>query len=1117
MKKVVAIIIISFVHIMSASFLSAKWELGTLQVQEDAVIDIPGIGKKSVSISARYVDEGDLAVSGSINESVQFGPVELKRAKLTVIGSNQFEISGDTVVTIAEQSFEVDATLKVNKETDEVDFLGKLITPEFRPFADTDVPIIKDIVLKNITVGFDKTKDTKAFILAGETTILNTQVMARLEEVITTEGGKNFVLKAGLQQGWKLSDAISEVKDVPLLNEIEFVDPTFIVSSSEHLDDDLGIRIRRGVGLLARVPKKGPFAVAAQLVKQDELPILYGMLGDEVKDISLAMAFKTSLPFTGNHFKTGAVELAVTGDPSVHLAFDFMVQPPNQADWLTFDARIELDEATVAIEGSMEGFWNDPMGIKGLKIGNVGVLAGVNVETLIPDELGFTGSMEFGTKKGPNAVTVAAKISADKPEEGFYEFKTDSMSFDDVIGLISLLGIDLGGVPDVVPFNLKDVEFLFAPNGGQIGAITFKRGIIGKGSMSLLGKNASMDLEIIPPDFSSMDFGFVAKGTVDAIELGPFKISGKSPEPKPVVDIALKPTDQHVKVNGQMSLFGVTEAGDLEISKQGASFDMVGDMPPFGTVTMSGSLTDSIVNPTITYDIKLQNPQAIMEKIEHELVHTINAGEKIFEKGIEAAKKDVQMIEAAIAKLKARIEKFKNDLKSKMNAAQATVNHLDGEIASAQQAINNEYYRFQRLSTFAKVVQAVPHGIAAGALEARKDFFVAAKAAANVAFEAAKKLLDGIASIAEYGVLTPLEQVAPAARAVLTAAETAAAEAAKDINKAMDFALKAIGSPFKLKNIEMAGKIEKRIPSVLFSLAIKIFKGKPIDIEVPIDIEHITNLPKVIESAVTGLYKNIKENPKKQQQPFVKVSSGYALDVHPKASNQAKIEHHEHKMGGIGSPEELKWERHMVANMQKMKAKVLARHDVVERELANAAHMHLTVAHKNEMLQEMRQLEQQAATLERKIWDYHDLEKRRKTDPGNPQIIYDMLELGFLDPAHVVHSIVDPNLDPEFRHSLGEFTREQKQVLFNALFRESEPQPYWGAVCLQEDFCDIGRYGMDVCKQADGFFFDQERYKKASGGQECLGEHVVGFDWRPNIGIIGTNKEPVRRFLGVGW
>jgi hypothetical protein len=55
----VAIIIISFVHIVSASFLSAKWELGILQVQEDAVIDIPGIGKKSVSISARYVDEGE--------------------------------------------------------------------------------------------------------------------------------------------------------------------------------------------------------------------------------------------------------------------------------------------------------------------------------------------------------------------------------------------------------------------------------------------------------------------------------------------------------------------------------------------------------------------------------------------------------------------------------------------------------------------------------------------------------------------------------------------------------------------------------------------------------------------------------------------------------------------------------------------------------------------------------------------------------------------------------------------------------------------------------------------------------------------------------------------------
>jgi DNA-binding transcriptional regulator GbsR (MarR family) len=600
---------------------SAKKTQSPLDVILSGEVDVnlpANLGTIKTKLASQFKGGKFNGFEGIINSDINFANVVSFKGGRFLI-SNLGDIS--IVLRTSIKGQEVDASLlfekiKINgKEQWDTIFKAQLIdqTP-MRPFANMPLPDeIKNIALFDLGMGFDKI--SKAFILEGKIKFGSVTLDA---ELFTSKSG--VALKAGLDPSSKLSSLIPALKGSAVDN-MDFSRGKLIFASGPYLDPEYKTKIPRGISFAMDAPlNSGPFGDAAKLVKNAPSQVTFiGSAGTSLADIKLQARIPTDIQIS-NKARMTALALEFNGaGPSVSLLGQMTVTPSDKDEPLTLTARTKIEPDSASIAATMQGTWDNPLGIKGLALEDIAVEVGIDypvfMSTGLPTKFGITGGMQIGSVKAKVAALMTANLA-----EIILLAKLNHLTIRDIAELAKSMALKIvkeqekilsaaqavassaekitgsdskvsGGLSaanstmktvDTAIANLNtnlipdigfyDVEIKVAPTGGMIGEITFDPGLTFKGKIQICEGYALININV---DTS----GFIAEAELSRIELGPVLISGKgrdgdkaATEGGPAVSVACTMAKQHVIITGLIKVLGASGEVEMLLSKNGFEF-----------------------------------------------------------------------------------------------------------------------------------------------------------------------------------------------------------------------------------------------------------------------------------------------------------------------------------------------------------------------------------------------------------------------------------------------------------------------------------------------------------------------------------------------------------------
>lgn len=375
----------------------------------------------------------------------------------------------------------------------------------------------------------------------------------------------------------------------------------------------------------------------------------------------------------------------------VGIEVDMNVKAGDNEITLATKLEMELTEGDVSfdIEGEMDGIWDSPFGIKGLKLENVALKAGISVDGSV--KLGFKGT----TVIGPETISMAADIEPDPellgiPKSIAFQGSITSLGALEIVELVEAIAGEKSKTSEAqIPFfELHNVTLAFATPGAEdpdLGIVS--AGFAAKGSL------AFMSYDLGGAQFSiSETAGLVLKANVNPIHLGPIQIKNNS------IDVALSTkTEPHFKLQGDVAFLGLRETVIVDIEVPSiVKFEMDSDFGALGkgklllegvgynTKTgkhqnpdfiIDGSLTNSDFSKWLDTTVKT-HVDAVLEEVKK----GFDAGLKV----LKSAEKKVNGLNSKIEKERAIVRAERNRTLNKLHQAEAKVNSLKGKANSAK-------------------------------------------------------------------------------------------------------------------------------------------------------------------------------------------------------------------------------------------------------------------------------------------------------------------------------------------------------------------------------------------------------------------------------------------------
>jgi len=447
-------------------------------------------------------------------------------------------------------------------------------------------------------------------------------------EIVKAKAGSTFLISLG---NLGISTIIPETKG-SALDQFAFNNAYLIITEAGYVDAARQIDAKQGVTL------KAEMAAPAELKKLVSTApsniIISGTLRKNIKDMYLTASIPCAVKLTSKaEFKD--IEIKAGGlPPSVSFLTVITVQPSAHDDQLVFTSRIAAEAKEAKIAGTMQGFWKNPLGVKGLAIGNLALELGIVYGSPVPTLFGITGDMKVGSQEA----AVAAKISA-VANDTIISGKLSEFGIRDLFAVASDLAKAVGkSIPskiiNVIPeIGLTDAEITIAPSGGTIGEIQFEQGLTVKGKMDVLGHGALVDISV-----SSQ--GIVAQGTMDKLVFGPLEIagkglSGKEAQPSlgtsyggqaaaaqsgPAVSLHVTLQDQSFFLTGLVSLMWIKDEIEIHLGTNQLAFKLSGKLYGMfqAEVGVNGHLgkdEDFIINAELASDFH----NALLQQVEAEL------------------------------------------------------------------------------------------------------------------------------------------------------------------------------------------------------------------------------------------------------------------------------------------------------------------------------------------------------------------------------------------------------------------------------------------------------------------------------------------------------------------
>lgn len=593
-------------------------------LQGNSSIDFPGIGTFDTKLVSTINNDG-IDFSASIQQTVSFAGIDVKNAML------KFSTAKKTIAIAGLgkiKGFVADVEI-VKDLQDMVSARASLKEKEFTPFKDLEIPVVKDLTLKDPGFRFIRTAKEFEAIMEGIVTVFDVPLKGDLY-LKKTESGKTIsLLEVAAPKNWKLSQGIKEF-DGTFFDKIELEELYFIFSSDEYKDEERQTTFKPGFNFISKTTLSGDLAPVATLTKTD--PTSKITLQGYIPPNPIESKFKASIPngivLKQNNVTLGKLELEIGGVPTPMfslLTTMIIIPDPNDLDAsgkpreLTFTTRIGFNTLTqqAIFAGTMEGAWKNPLGIKGFAIGideaDVpvrGVAADVTINLLtfpekpIPDSIGLAGGFMINPDKKitmtddkgnkievPLYVAMAIKLPIVGPGDLILYGELSELTLEDLAAAAkSAIGnpLNVGKMPDIGIRTAK--IYLVTPEPpattAKIGELTFNKGFTLRGEVFIPGIKAY-------GTFSIGGDGIVAQALCSKIEYGPLLITRSKAEteemkkkkesidPKlkdydgAVASLKLTLLDQSIYISGLMKLANIFEQDALiSMDRDGLEFDI---------------------------------------------------------------------------------------------------------------------------------------------------------------------------------------------------------------------------------------------------------------------------------------------------------------------------------------------------------------------------------------------------------------------------------------------------------------------------------------------------------------------------------------------------------------
>lgn len=549
--------------------------------------------------------------------------------------------------------------------------------------------------------------------ITGSSTILNVTSQVAFD-LGYQQGGWQITGLARLPNGWKLSQSfpelfaqknpVNEALDLLKITEAQVIISTRsgqVSVNNQILNVEKGLTLSAGISIDEKYDNdilKFINSVVRGFSKEGDRAAglkLRGTIPPSIKNLRLQVGLSTgdvALAVGPAKFYGGGLDLIVRGEPSIGFGGSFKFKPTDKDEPVSFDLEFEFTPIKFGVAGIMLGLWKNPFGIRGFQFGNLGLrgtqsyealgaavaaaaaTAGVGSLTiLIPADAGLAGEVVFG--EGQEALNASLRMNLGKDVSSIgviAEVKTP-VTLSHLAGvLLKQMGLPVPPFKDILPFDLRNVKVQFVPLGTTIGELQLEQGIGFSACMVIFGKLGCIEAAF------DLSRGVVAKGSIDALEIGALKVTGANGKGNPTLNIELGLPKQVVQISGQVTIADIFKSNtDIMLSPQGMNFTLESFLgTPEGRITtvVKGS-TGSILDITkalepgqVKLDIDFKNDLTTMinKKIESFITERKETFENDINKAIEqvvrlSTQEDIKRQEAALEYAKSRRVMFKDD------------------------------------------------------------------------------------------------------------------------------------------------------------------------------------------------------------------------------------------------------------------------------------------------------------------------------------------------------------------------------------------------------------------------------------------------------------------------
>ena len=398
------------------------------------------------------------------------------------------------------------------------------------------------------------------------------------------------VVYAGLDSSsFRLSRVIPSTKGT-FVDSLRFSEAALIyaLKTTEVKDPDFGFKAEKGLQLIGDL--EGITAIDSLITSKQGGLRLNALFGSQVA-ISISMPESSRLQL-GSSVSCDPFSLKVVliPSPELQLLFGMNVTVPKQDYPLHFDLMLAMGAIEASGFGTMKGYWADPFGARGLKIGpELALEVGINyaqfATTGTPSKFAFAGGLQLGEV----VARMAASISAN-PIDMILCGELAELTPANLISFANKaahLSIPADAVPNF--FGLDKLTIYCAPASGSIGSIRFDPGFSFACDLVLFGKRASAY-------FNLRDQGLIAKGSLDRLEIGPLTIGGRQGEDM-LLDLELTMAKQALRIDGEFDFLGSSIGLVVDISNQGIEFEFEQSFLGMVDYTIFGKSSGSLDRP----------------------------------------------------------------------------------------------------------------------------------------------------------------------------------------------------------------------------------------------------------------------------------------------------------------------------------------------------------------------------------------------------------------------------------------------------------------------------------------------------------------------------------------